>query len=78
MLEVFLKSLVEMITLKYYNTCTIWKNGQLIDRYRKMHLFDVLDSNGNYVFKESSVLSKGKTPTILNTPWGKYRYWHMF
>ena len=55
---------------KYYNTCTIWKNGQLIDRYRKMHLFDVLDSNGNYVFKESSVLSRGKSPTIVKTPWG--------
>ena len=33
-----------------------------------MHLFDVLDSNNNYVFKESSVLTRGSNPIIVNTP----------
>ena len=54
----------------YYNTCTIWKNGEIINRYRKMHLFDVFDSNSNYVFQESLVLTRGDEPCVINTPWG--------
>lgn len=44
----------------YYNACTIWNpNGELIGKYRKMHLFD-LDIPGKLTFKESDVMTPGK------------------
>jgi len=55
---------------KYYNTCTIWLNGKIINTYRKIHLFDVNIPN-QINFKESDVLSPGTQPTIIQTPYGK-------
>ena len=26
---------------KYYNTCTVWLNGEIICKYRKINLFDI-------------------------------------
>lgn len=55
---------------RYFNTCTIWLNGEIIDTYRKIHLFDI-DIPGQITFKESDVLTPGYKPTILNTQYGK-------
>lgn len=42
-----------------YNTCTIWNpQGNLIGKYRKMHLFDI-DIPGKITFKESEILKAG-------------------
>jgi omega-amidase len=54
---------------KYYNTCTIWINGKIIDTYRKIHLFDI-NIPDKVNFKESDVLSPGTKPTIVETPYG--------
>lgn len=44
---------------KLYNSCTVWNScGELIGKYRKMHLFDI-DIPGGITFKESEVLSAG-------------------
>ncbi|KAF5301208.1 hypothetical protein FQA39_LY10794 [Lamprigera yunnana] len=44
---------------KLYNTCTVWNpQGQIIAKYRKMHLFDI-DIPGGITFKESESLSAG-------------------
>lgn len=44
---------------KLYNTCTVWNpTGDLIAKYRKMHLFDI-DIPGGITFKESDILSGG-------------------
>lgn len=52
-------SFPEIDNNKYYNTCTIWNpQGQLIAKYRKMHLFDI-DIPGKMTFKESEVLTAG-------------------
>ncbi|KAJ8979436.1 hypothetical protein NQ317_003215 [Molorchus minor] len=44
---------------KLYNTCTVWSpKGELLAKYRKMHLFDI-DIPGGITFKESDVLQAG-------------------
>lgn len=44
---------------KLYNTCTVWNPcGEMIAKYRKMHLFDI-DIPGGITFKESEVLCAG-------------------
>merc|ERR1711990_1168182 len=50
---------------KLYNTCCIFNNkGELIDKFRKIHLFDI-DIPGKITFKESKVLTGGnKTVTF--------------
>lgn len=52
-----------------YNTCTIWYNGELINFYRKIHLFDIEIPNV-VKFHESSVVSNGNKPVIIKTKWG--------
>lgn len=50
---------------KIYNTCTIWSpTGNLINTYRKVHLFDI-DVKGGIRFKESDVLSAGDSLTVI-------------
>lgn len=50
---------------KLYNTCTIWSpSGDLIAKYRKMHLFDI-NIPGGITFKESDVLSPGNRFVIF-------------
>ncbi|EFA07337.1 omega-amidase NIT2 [Tribolium castaneum] len=45
---------------KLYNTCTVWNpNGDLIAKFRKMHLFDI-DIPGGITFKESDILCSGR------------------
>jgi len=55
----------ELDSNKIYNTCTIWKNGNLISKYRKINLFD--NNIPNAAFKESKVLSPGNKPCIIKT-----------
>lgn len=51
---------------KLYNTCTIWNpQGQMIAKYRKMHLFDI-DIPGRITFKESDSLSAGNELVMFN------------
>ncbi|KAL0215700.1 hypothetical protein P9112_007884 [Eukaryota sp. TZLM1-RC] len=48
-----------------YNTCTVWNPvGELICKYRKIHLFDVAFENVK--FTESSVLTAGKSPAMFS------------
>lgn len=49
----------EVENKRYYNTCTVWNpDGNLIAKFRKMHLFDI-DIPGKITFKESDILSAG-------------------
>lgn len=50
---------------KLYNTCCVFNNkGELIEKFRKIHLFDI-DIPGKITFKESDVLTGGdKTSTF--------------
>lgn len=51
---------------KLYNTATIWgQNGELLAKYRKMHLFDI-DIPGEITFKESDSLSAGDNLAMIN------------
>ena len=54
-----------------YNTSYLFdKNGKIIAKHRKMHLFDI-DVEGKITFKESDVLTAGDEFTIANTEFGK-------
>jgi len=50
-----------------YNTSYIYnKNGRLIGKHRKMHLFDI-DVQGGIRFKESDSLGYGRDVTVVDT-----------
>ncbi|OBR91153.1 2-oxoglutaramate amidase [Clostridium ragsdalei P11] len=54
-----------------YNTSFVFnKDGNLIGKHRKMHLFDI-DIKNKITFKESKVLTPGNKITIIDTKWGK-------
>ncbi|MDP0489035.1 MAG: carbon-nitrogen hydrolase family protein, partial [Fusobacterium sp. JB020] len=56
---------------KIYNTSYIYSpEGLKIGKHRKIHLFDI-DVQGGQKFKESDTLTKGETPTIFQTKFGK-------
>lgn len=56
---------------KVYNTSYLFdKNGSIIAKHRKMHLFDI-DVKGKIYFKESDTLSPGNQVTIAKTEFGK-------
>ena len=51
---------------KLYNTATIWgTNGELLAKFRKIHLFDI-DIPGGITFKESDSLSAGDSLAIFD------------
>lgn len=55
-----------------YNTCMIFdENGELLDRHRKAHLFDIDIPNG-IRFKESDTLSAGEKNTLVTSTYGKF------
>jgi len=56
---------------KYYNTCSVWLNGEIICKYRKINLFDIDIKKCGLKFSESSVLSPGLEPAMFDTQWGK-------
>lgn len=52
---------------RLYNTCVlIDRNGEVLCRHRKVHLFDI-DVPGGVTFKESDTLSPGSSITIADT-----------
>lgn len=56
---------------RLYNTSYLFdKNGNIIAKHRKMHLFDI-DVKGKITFKESDVLTAGDNVTIAETEFGK-------
>ncbi|MBU5307395.1 carbon-nitrogen hydrolase family protein [Clostridioides mangenotii] len=64
-------SIPELCDGNIYNTCYFFnKNGDLIGRHRKMHLFDI-DVKNKVYFKESDTLSAGNKVTIVDTDLGK-------
>ncbi|XP_041675127.1 omega-amidase NIT2-like [Drosophila eugracilis] len=49
-----------------YNTCTVWSpTGDLMAKYRKVHLFDV-EVKGGISFNESDDISAGNDLSIIN------------
>ncbi|MDR5658349.1 carbon-nitrogen hydrolase family protein [Serpentinicella sp. ANB-PHB4] len=68
---IFAGSFPEKDKEKIYNTSLVFnKEGQLIGKHRKIHLFDVDIQNG-IKFKESEVLSPGNDVTVVNTEFCK-------
>lgn len=62
---------IESTTDRVYNTCYVFDStGSKIGKHRKMHLFDI-DVEGGQYFKESDILSSGKSVTVFDTPYGK-------
>lgn len=56
---------------KIYNTSYFYnREGELIARHRKMHLFDI-NIEGGQKFKESDVLTPGDDFTVVDTDLGK-------
>ena len=55
---------------KAYNTSTLWSpQGELMGRYRKIHLFDVALGEGA-THNESNTVEAGTSGTCVNTPLG--------
>jgi len=72
---------------KYYNTAFCFdKNGEMIGRHRKVHLFDI-DVKKAIRFRESDTFTAGEDMTVLDTEFGKigvaicydirFPEWHM-
>lgn len=56
---------------KVYNTSYSFdRNGKLIGKHRKIHLFDI-DIKGGIRFMESETLSAGNQSTVIDTEFGK-------
>lgn len=56
---------------KSYNTSlVIGPNGNVLEKYRKIHLFDI-EIEGQTAYKESDTIQAGKTPTMVELPFGK-------
>ncbi|RKD27542.1 Predicted amidohydrolase [Caminicella sporogenes DSM 14501] len=64
-------SIPEREKSRIFNTSYIFnKNGELIGRHRKIHLFDV-DVDGGITFKESDTFSFGQDITVIETEFCK-------
>ncbi len=56
---------------KVYNTCFVFgRDGKLLGKHRKAHLFDV-DIKGGITFTESDFVSPGDSSTVIDTEFGK-------
>ncbi|MGX8796848.1 carbon-nitrogen hydrolase family protein [Fusibacter sp. JL298sf-3] len=64
-------SIPELDGKALYNTSYIFDpEGEQIAKHRKIHMFDIDISNGQY-FKESDALTAGKKATVFDTAFGK-------
>ncbi len=64
-------SMPELDEGNIYNTSYVFdRNGELIAKHRKVHLFDIDVKNGQR-FKESDTLSAGDKITVFDTEYGK-------
>ena len=64
-------SIPEIEEDKLYNTSYLFdRQGNVIAKHRKMHLFDI-DVKGKITFKKSDVLTAGNEFTIADTEFGK-------
>lgn len=63
---IFAGSIPEIDNNKIYNTSTVWNNGTLINKYRKIYSFKFYGK-----FNESDFISSGNEPVIIETPWCK-------
>lgn len=62
---IFMGSFIERAGKDLYNTCLLLgQQGQVLGRYRKMHLF-------GYQSQESRLLRRGQEVVVVPTPWGK-------
>ena len=63
---IFAGSIPELLDGEVYNSCFIFnRNGDILDVYRKMHLFDA-DIPG-MIFKESETITAGNKITVVDT-----------
>ena len=54
-----------------HNTCVVVNaDGEIVTRYRKIHLFDVAIPGGAE-FQESKTVEPGRDVATVDTPWGK-------
>jgi nitrilase len=61
---------------KVYNTATVFSSqGALVDVYRKVHLFNLKDSNGQPLYCESDVFEQGSDTSTFVIPSGDDE-WH--
>lgn len=61
----------ELVDDKVYNTAYVFnRNGELIAKHRKMHLFDI-DIQGGQYFKESDTFTPGENVTVFDTEFCK-------
>jgi len=65
----FFGSIPEKYQDNIYNTMAIFYQGKMIDKYRKMHLYNI-NIPGKHSFNESDVLTPGEKPTIIKTKFG--------
>ena len=65
----FFGSIPERDEDKIYNTMAIFYQGCLIDKFRKIHLYDIF-LDGKHSFQESKVLSSGEMPVVIKTDYG--------
>lgn len=64
-LMIFVGSFVEIENENYYNTSVFYnRNGEILDTYRKMHLF-------RYGSKEGELLTGGDKISVVDTEFGK-------
>ncbi|KAI3934494.1 hypothetical protein MKW98_005439 [Papaver atlanticum] len=64
-------SIPEQCGDKLYNACCVFgKDGKLLAKHRKVHLFDI-DIPGKITFMESKTLTAGENPTVVDTDVGR-------
>ncbi len=57
---------------KVVAACLIYNElGECVARYDKIHLFDVQVPDSEEVYRESDTISKGTTPLVIDSPFGK-------